>query len=92
MAAMREQIASLQNILERQRRSDSKSTHKVRQETIKETTEACNELESLSLAWKQIQEGRDPGKFFLYIIKTTLLQKTNLIYFDMYRHCVSSWN
>lgn len=60
MATMREQIASLQNILERQRRSDSKSTHKLRQETIKETTEACNELETLSVAWKQIQEGRDP--------------------------------
>ena len=69
MATMREQIASLQNILERQRRSDSKSTHKVRQETINETTVACNELETLSVAWKQIQEGRDPGKFFIYIYK-----------------------
>ena len=63
MATMRDQIASLQNILERQRRSDPKSTHKLRQETIKETTEACNELETLSVAWKQIQEGRDPGNF-----------------------------
>ena len=60
MAALENQVISLENALGQQKNPENKSIHKLRQEILKEATEATTELIALSVAWKQIQEGHQP--------------------------------
>ena len=60
MAALENQVISLENALGQQKNPENKSIHKLRQEILKEATEATTELIALSVVWKQIQEGHQP--------------------------------
>ena len=60
MAALENQVISLENALGQQKNPENKSIQKLRQEILKEATEATSELITLSVAWKQIQEGHQP--------------------------------